>query len=31
MSRLLERVPCYRLELGSDISSIPRAIEGLLR
>jgi hypothetical protein len=30
MSRLLERVPCYRLELGSDISSIPRAIEGLL-
>lgn len=30
MSRLLERIPCYRLELGSDIASIPRAIEGLL-
>jgi hypothetical protein len=30
MSRLLERVPCYRLELGSDIPSIPRAVEGLL-
>lgn len=30
MSRLLGRIPCYRLELGSDIPSIPRAIEGLL-
>ena len=30
MSRLLERVPCYRLELGSHIPSIPRAIEELL-
>lgn len=30
MSRLLEQVPCYRLELGSDIPSIPRAVEALL-
>lgn len=30
MSRLLEHVPCYRLELGSDIPSIPRAVEDLL-
>jgi hypothetical protein len=30
MSRLLEEIPCYRLELGSDIASIPRAVEGLL-
>jgi hypothetical protein len=29
--RLVERVPSYVLELGSDIASIPRAIRGLVR
>lgn len=30
MSRLIERVPCYALELGSDVQTIPSAIANLL-
>ena len=30
MSRLIERVPCYALELGSDVHAIPGAIADLL-
>lgn len=30
MARLVERVPCYRLEVGSDLQEIPRCIEELL-
>ena len=30
MSKLVERVPCYGLELGSDIAAIPRAIHDFL-
>jgi len=30
MRRLVEIVPCYRLELGSDMESIPRVISALL-
>jgi hypothetical protein len=30
MRELVQAVPTYRLELGSDMQSIPRAIEGLL-
>lgn len=30
MSRLIERVPCYALELGSDVHAIPGAIAALL-
>jgi hypothetical protein len=30
MTRLVERIPCYELQLGSDIGSIPRAIAELL-
>jgi hypothetical protein len=31
MSRLLEATPCFELQLGSDIGSIPRAISSVLR
>lgn len=31
MSRLVHRVPCFGLELGSDIAAIPEAIGDLLR
>jgi hypothetical protein len=30
MSRLIERVPCYGLELGSEIAAIPATIAGFL-
>ena len=30
MAELVRRVPCYRLELGTDLPAIPRAIEQLL-
>jgi hypothetical protein len=30
MSRLVERVPCYRLELGSDVSAIPGTVREFL-
>lgn len=30
MAELVRTVPCYRLELGTDLAAIPRAIEELL-
>jgi len=30
LARLVERVPCYRLEVGSDFASIARRVESLL-
>lgn len=30
MARLVERLPCFQLQLGSDVSTVPIAIEGLL-
>ena len=30
MAELVRKVPCYRLELGTDLAAIPRAIEQLL-
>jgi hypothetical protein len=30
LAELVERIPCFRMELGSDLSSIPRCIDDLL-
>jgi hypothetical protein len=30
LARLVDRVPCFRLELGSDLASIPAAIDEIL-
>ena len=30
LSSLVARVPCYTLEVGSDLSAVPEAISGLL-
>ena len=31
MAQLIRRLPCYRLEVGTDVTKIPQAIEGLLQ
>jgi hypothetical protein len=31
LARLINRVPCYWLELGEEINGIPRCVEGLIR